>query len=600
MSSGKIIGLLLVIGLIVGGGYFLLIDHSGDGLRTYRQTPLIGNVEGDPLEYDTSGDGLSDGQVHEMGLNPTESYPAIVKALEGGMDAEEAGLFVGIDPVLVENVAGLLVENSDYLAAVRGDGEVSELAVYSVPKLSPGVVGQLAVFSLNETTERLVEVLQRVDSQVQVDYIEAVARGGRVSELGVYSIPYLDVEAVEQVAGVSRTESNERLVKALDNMSPEGQVDYIEAVVRNGQISEIGLQYMENFDPEVLENVAPVEEPTERNVRFLENLSELPEPVRDNLAREYAANGRITKGQLDQIHFLHMLAEEDELQDYIQNFDLTNQNVSGDGFTNHFSRTQSDILNWDKKNDVYMLSFDHGPELDAVVNLTETYEIPDNRTYMYNRENATYKAFLNTVDNLTGRTDEDDMVFLHLSGHGAKGYFGFAIPPGQSGTTGVSYSEIADKLDGVGGHQVVVVDSCYSGSAIPYLESEDRAVLTSTDAESEDSPWTLDEPLMETLLAEELDVVISDGRVPGGYNFSVDPDLDGNGYVSLDEAWRTQTGLRKTFELTPEEYREKLREELGELKPLQPLQGSDPGGIMDDFFLGQVEPKEEYTQGFNN
>ena len=324
MSSGKIIDLLLVIGLIAGGG-FLYIDFSGDGLRTYRQASLIGNVEGDPLEYDTSGDGIPDGQVHEMGLNPSESYPAVVEAFEGGLDENEASLFRGINP----------------------------------------------------------------------EYVE---------------------EGVEYLAG-----------------NPEK----LEAVFLDERASELGIRYAEDFSPKALTNLSRLGDATENNVDFAEALLGLPEDVHTELAEDYTEDGVASLKERNQARFLNLLQEDDKLQDFLQEYDPANANVSGDGFTNYFSLTRSDVIDWDEKNRRFVIDtlpstaddYPFSPSDDFVREVGEFYEekmgIPENQVHRFIGQDATWENFQKITDELEDEVTKNDILVWSASGEGAGGSYGF-------------------------------------------------------------------------------------------------------------------------------------------------------------------------------
>jgi len=389
-SIKKIVGGVGALALIGAGTATALSDLSGDGLATYRQLPIIGDVEGNPLEYDTSGDGIDDGTVHEMGLSPAESHPAVSEALKGGIDTDQARFFEGMNQRYVEEAAGYLAENPGKLDAVLVDGEASEL----------------------------------------------------------------------------------------------------------------GTKYAENFSPKALANLSRLGNTTGSNVDFAETLLDLPEDVHAELAEDYTEDGVASLRERNQAKFLNLLQENNQLRDFLQEYDPANANVSDDGFTNYFSLTRSDVIDWDVQNRRFVIDTlplaadDYSVSVsdDFVERVGDFYEknmrIPENQIYRLLGEDATWENFQKVTDELQGRMDEDDILVWSAGGEGSAGTYGF-YAEGPGSTYGASYIYIDNELDEIPGKQVAVLNACFAGSAIEIPEEgirgpaepmadEDRTILASS------------------------------------------------------------------------------------------------------------------------
>ncbi len=86
------------------------------------------------------------------------------------------------------------------------------------------------------------------------------------------------------------------------------------------------------------------------------------------------------------------------------------------------------------------------------------------------------------------RCDSDDLVFIYLVGHGRVddigAYQGLVLDRGD-GTDTISGTAIGNTINEIAeyGKMVIVIESCYSGKLVQFLEDEDRLVITSSDDE---------------------------------------------------------------------------------------------------------------------
>jgi hypothetical protein len=98
----------------------------------------------------------------------------------------------------------------------------------------------------------------------------------------------------------------------------------------------------------------------------------------------------------------------------------------------------------------------------------------EDNVYKLYDENMAFHNFKLVIDDLVNRSDEDDIILFLFAGHGERNLIFFS-------DGSVSYGEIGEELTRLRAKvQIFIVDVCYSGSAITYLESEKRTVITSS------------------------------------------------------------------------------------------------------------------------
>jgi len=176
----KTIALIVALILIIASiGIFLTWDYSGDGLANHRQMALIGDVEGDWTEYDSSGDGLSDGTTYELGLNPAEQHSSVSAAYEGGLRGDNALPFQDLEvnesrleklasymaemdnKTYIEDAVEYLSENPDHIdALVNETGSVQEHAFKHMEELPPEVLRVLSPFASEYVDGFELEILK--------------------------------------------------------------------------------------------------------------------------------------------------------------------------------------------------------------------------------------------------------------------------------------------------------------------------------------------------------------------------------------------------------------------------------------------------------
>ncbi len=253
-------------------------------------------------------------------------------------------------------------------------------------------------------------------------------------------------------------------------------------------------------------------------------------------------SGLITKG-IDKIKELFMPVgyedvevdeeEQNEMMSDIQN--LTDSQDSINGYIMEQLRGPSEPIyetSVDRENtaDVSLDHLYYSPDADdyAVLFCTqENWNDPEQfedvlvprgyRIVKLKGEMATSMNLEATLEKLIYMCDENDNVMINIASHGSKG--SFILNDGEIR----SYGWLDSLLDKLGCKVTIVIDSCYSGSARPFLAQEGREVYTSV-GEDELSTGEYDRRFAEALGGGEADV-------------------DGDGVVEMWEADRWGRGI---------------------------------------------------------
>ncbi|UCF12921.1 MAG: caspase family protein [Thermoplasmatales archaeon] len=130
-------------------------------------------------------------------------------------------------------------------------------------------------------------------------------------------------------------------------------------------------------------------------------------------------------------------------------------------------------------------------------------------------EEATMDNLNNYFHWLDSMEDSEDTVLFYFHGHGGIGKF-------MLYNSMMSYGELGEKLDELESESIfVIIDSCYSGSAIDNLSQNSRVIITSAKANETSGSCRLTDPLFEGL--EELADYLFEGN--------------NDGFVSAEEAY---------------------------------------------------------------
>ena len=219
--------------------------------------------------------------------------------------------------------------------------------------------------------------------------------------------------------------------------------------------------------------------------------------------------------QYNQIQFLSSFPFEQQVS-MIKDGSAFNFDIDADGKSNYFEKMVSKTP-YATKNDVYAIIMTQaGHKYEPVQEIFDMFgdmDVPENNVIDLTAQKNNSTCFDNAAKELSSKADKNDIVLIYISGEGSPGYFHF-----KDGSETVNYKWFADRIGKISSDKtIVVVESCYSGSAMPSLEgANNRLIITAGSAE------------------EKSDSGIAHELLKGFFKSSADK--DGNGYVSIAEA----------------------------------------------------------------
>lgn len=153
-------------------------------------------------------------------------------------------------------------------------------------------------------------------------------------------------------------------------------------------------------------------------------------------------------------------------------------------------------------------------------------------------EEATFSNFQKAIDQVVEKADENDLVYIALTGHGVSESFRFQQPPS------IGYSKVDRELDKINSRVLIVdIGACQSGGAIKYMKDGPcpRIVITSS-TENETTGRATSGDIARALGQGEWGqyfAAVADGElvVPSGYDVGGRRLGNQDGYVSLKEAF---------------------------------------------------------------
>lgn len=199
--------------------------------------------------------------------------------------------------------------------------------------------------------------------------------------------------------------------------------------------------------------------------------------------------------------------------------------------------------------------------------LIEKEGLPEENIIELGEPANTFENFTKAIDKIAKVSDENDIVYVSLVGHGGYGDFYFQK---KIVVDKAYYTEISKLLDKINCKALIItVDACYSGSAIEPLSKgkQPRIVMTQT---------TADRPGGNAELVRYFIPALADPDI----------DKDGNGFISVKEAFM---GARRAIA-----YDEKMR-----MKYFTPNinitspQLSDTENISDKIYIGEYMESEK-------
>jgi hypothetical protein len=251
---------------------------------------------------------------------------------------------------------------------------------------------------------------------------------------------------------------------------------------------------------------------------FVYNTGTMDDSSQHAVVSGLVGDGVISHTDAQQAHFLSNLTPEQRTKE-IAAGNVAILDIDEDGKGNDFEQLTGSPYN--VKNNVYVIMFTHaGPEYPPSTEmhefLTKVAKIPENHIiWRYGQDNNSENLMqaINTVSHEAGKNDD---VLTILGGEGVKDCFAY-----WAGEHGTSYQSINNELNKINAkYMPIVVESCYSGSAIPHLKSGStpRTILTASSAEEKSIVGTAHDFLMAFK--------------------NKSADTDGNNYVSVGEAMK--------------------------------------------------------------
>ena len=378
---------------------------------------------------------------------------------------------------------------------VHGDANDDEISNYdsllgnNADLLNTFMPNPVTIYALKKNlTKESVRRLKPFDMDGQMDEWEQKAIDMVLSH---------DMSEVRLLWIVENLKPNIATIYALQQDLPNAWIEWINPLGRNGRLAEWERYIIDHLAelPSVYVEWA-VEKAIERRgltdwEKYLVNhVDELP----DCFIEEVLKDGDVSYEEWMQAKFLQRLGGEfleQKGEEWINDPDLDR-----DGFTNEFETSVSFTDPYVHNGRYAILAYSEdlsSPWKDLIRAveefLTSSFDRSDVNTrtlegksyggfredniYKLYDRNMTFQNFMQVISDLVGRSDEDDMVLFLFAGHGEKNRICFS-------DRDVSYGEIEEELATLKARvQIFIVEACFSGSAVRYLRSVDRVVMTS-------------------------------------------------------------------------------------------------------------------------
>jgi hypothetical protein len=236
---------------------------------------------------------------------------------------------------------------------------------------------------------------------------------------------------------------------------------------------------------------------------------------------------RPSPAAVDQALFLSAVSQSD--YDKIKaDGNLANFNIDSDSWSNRFEQLTGSPYN--VKNDIYaivmtMSGHEYKP-VDEMFKILEKMKIPKDHVYGLSSDKNNSTDFAAAANSIAQVSDKNDSVLIIMNGDGGHGIFAFMDKPDIQPP--VPYTWFKGRIDNIPSkNKVIVIDACYSGSAIKDLQGENKIILTNA-TDNQKSGFGI------------------------GYNFlkalsNPLADTDNSGYVSMGEA-AEYAKMMETFE----------------------------------------------------
>jgi len=353
----------------------------------------------------------------------------------------------------IDNYDSLLGPNSDVLNTFKPN----PVTIYALEKnLSKEVIKRLKTFEtdgkMDRWEKRIIDMVASHD--ISEDYLNWIIE--------------------------KRIEPNPAVIYAIEQNLPRDLIKRLEPLGEDGYLAEWEKNIIENFSKLPLNYVNWILEKAIKKYGLADWERYIVDHVNDLpycFVEKIVTDGKIDYEEWMQARFLERFSEEDlegKDADWINDPDLDD-----DGFTNefevNFSFTDPFICN-----DRYIIlaySKDLSSYLKANINAVKEF-LASRSYYKMNiyelcDENVTYQDFRKAIDDISSKSDENDMLFFFFVGHGERNRIFFSDRDVDYEGIGRELARVKSKV------QICIIDACYSGSAIEHLESENRIIITS-------------------------------------------------------------------------------------------------------------------------
>ena len=211
---------------------------------------------------------------------------------------------------------------------------------------------------------------------------------------------------------------------------------------------------------------------------FIDFLADFEQEQQYVIIQSFLVDGVISSEEMFQVQFLNTFTKDERVQ-LIENGFFYNFNWDGDSWSNYFEQSISKTP-YDVKNDIYVIMMTMAgveyPPVKEMFDILDGMKIPDGNIYDLTLEKNNAMDFEAAAKSLTERSDENDIVLFIINGEGSPGNFAFRDKTGMSSIRYTWFNELIDNI--VSKNKVIIIDACYSGSAIRYFESYDKLILT--------------------------------------------------------------------------------------------------------------------------
>ncbi|MCW4010040.1 MAG: hypothetical protein NWF05_05415 [Candidatus Bathyarchaeota archaeon] len=289
---------------------------------------------------------------------------------------------------------------------------------------------------------------------------------------------------------------------------------------------------------------------------FVDYLSTVTPSLQYKVVEDFLAEGTISHNEGHHVCFLESLPQAEQEQ-IIKDGNSANLDIDGDGMDSYFEHFVNKTP-YNVYNGRYALVLETTPGRGAgdtlASFLVDEQKFEPGNVIKLCGNNATKDNFIQAIEEVSQKATENDMVYISFDGHGGRGAFCFNDGEGNnqgiSRDNGLLWTEINDYLEPLNkaGKMLITTFSCAGDAPVSALSGPRRVVS--------DIPqyWVNN----SAGLYEKVD------KTPEAKLF----DLDGNGYVSINELFKTSN----KYSVDPDQF-----------------SIADKSGIAPDLYLGDFE-----------